>query len=71
MLRLLIGAICLAVVSVPSMAQTPPPKPKSPGQIAAADRLKAEITADCRREAKAQKLSFLKRRSYIRNCVKR
>ena len=73
MFRFLIGAVCLAVLSgtIPAMAQSPPPKPKSPGEIAAADRLKAEKTADCRREAKAKKLSFLKRRLYIKNCVKR
>jgi hypothetical protein len=53
------------------MAQSPSPKPKSPGEIAAADRVKAEKTADCRREAHAKKLSFLQRRRYIKNCVKR
>lgn len=44
--------------------------PKSPGEIAAASRLLAEKQEDCRRQAKEQKLTFLKRRSFIRKCKK-
>jgi hypothetical protein len=49
-------------------AQTPA-KPTSPGEIAAASRLMAEKNADCRAQAKEQKLGFLKRRSFIRDCM--
>jgi uncharacterized membrane protein len=50
--------------SAPSMPQ------KSPGEIAAASRLMVEKNADCLRQAKEQKLSFLKRRRFVRACEK-
>jgi len=52
-------------------AQSPSAKPKSPGEIAAASRLLAEKDEYCRREAKEQKLTFLKRRSFVRECIKK
>ena len=51
-------------------AQSPSPKPKSPGEIAAASRLLAEKAENCRLQAKQQKLTFLKRRSFVRECKK-
>ena len=63
------AAISLSVVS--ALAQTAPVKPKSPGEIAAASRLLTEKQEDCRREANQLKLHFLKRRSFIRNCMRR
>jgi hypothetical protein len=53
-----------------AFAQSTPPKPKSPGEIAAASRLLVEKNADCLRQAKEQKLGFLKRRSFMRACMK-
>ncbi len=50
-------------------AQSPPTKPQSPGEIAAASKLLAEKNEICRNQAKAQKLHFLKRRSFIRECI--
>ena len=43
---------------------------KSPGEIAAASRLLAEKQESCRLEAKRQKLTLFKRRSFVRKCMK-
>jgi hypothetical protein len=51
-------------------AQSPSTKPKSPGEIAAASRLLTEKEENCRLQAKQQKLTFLKRRSFVRECIK-
>jgi len=47
-----------------------PSKPRSPGEIAQASRVLAEKNEGCRRQAREQKLTFLKRRQFIRSCVK-
>jgi len=54
-----------------AFAQLPSPTAKSPGEIAAASRLLAEKQENCRLEAKQQKLTYLKRRSFIRTCMKK
>jgi hypothetical protein len=56
---------------MPAFAQTVPAKPRSPGEIAAADRLAMAERASCQQEARAQRLSYFKRRSYVKECVKR
>jgi hypothetical protein len=43
---------------------------KSPGEIAVASRHLAEKQESCRLEAKRQKLTFFKRRSFVRSCIK-
>jgi hypothetical protein len=55
----------------PALPQTAPAKPRSPGEIAAADRIAMEKRAACQREARAKGLSFMQRRSYVKTCVKR
>jgi hypothetical protein len=57
--------------AVPALSQTAPAKPRSPGEIAAADRIAMEKRAACQREAREKKLSFMQRRSYVKTCVKR
>jgi hypothetical protein len=47
------------------------PKPRSPGEIAAVSKLLAEKNEVCRREARKLKLHFLKRRRFVRDCVKK
>jgi hypothetical protein len=47
------------------------PTPKSPGEISAASKILAEKQENCRLEAKRQKLTFLKRRRFVRECIKR
>jgi hypothetical protein len=70
-LRLYVCALLLTFVAFPALAQYPAPKPTSPGEIAAIDKDKAEKRAACQREARAQKLSYLKRRQFVRGCVRR
>jgi hypothetical protein len=43
---------------------------RSPGEIAAASRLIAEKQESCRLEAKRQRLTFFKRRGFMRRCMK-
>jgi hypothetical protein len=56
---------------VPALSQPAPSKPRSPGEIAAADRIAMEKRANCQREARALKLSYFKRLRYVKECVKR
>ena len=56
---------------VPALSQPAPAKPRSPGEIAAADRIANEKRANCQREARALKLSYFKRRGYVKECMKR
>jgi hypothetical protein len=52
-------------------AQSPSPKPKYSGEIAAVSKLLAEKNEVCRLEARKLKLHFLKRRRFVRDCVKK
>jgi hypothetical protein len=72
--RAIASAIVAAIVSfaaISAFAQSPSAKPKYPAEIAAANKRLAEKQENCRREAKQQKLSYLKRRRFIRGCMKR
>jgi hypothetical protein len=63
----------VAIVStgaLSALAQSSSSKPKSPAEIAAASRLLAGKYESCRQQARAQKLTFLKRRRFVRGCVK-
>jgi hypothetical protein len=52
-------------------AQSPPLKPRYPGEIAAVSNLLAEKNEICRRQARKLKLHFLKRHRFMRDCVKK
>jgi epoxyqueuosine reductase QueG len=73
MLRI-IALSAVAVISVgisAANAELPsPPSKKSPGEIATVSRLLVQKQENCRLEAKLQKLTFFKRRSFIRKCMK-
>jgi len=73
MLRIIVLS-AVAVISVglsAANAESPTPASKRyPGEIAAASRLMAEKQEGCRIEAKRQKLTFFKRRGFIRRCMK-
>jgi hypothetical protein len=71
LLRIFVCTVLLLFAASPSFAQYPAPKPTSPGEIAAADKAAVEKRAACQREARAQKLSYLKRRQFVRGCVRR
>ena len=58
------------IATAPVLSQTRS-KPRSPGEIAAADRIAMEKRATCQREARAKKLNFLQRRSFVKDCVRR
>jgi len=64
-------ATLTAFVAMPALAQTAPVKPKSPGDIAAADRVAMEKRANCEKEARVNKLSYFKRRQYVIGCIRR
>jgi len=74
MLRIAISSAALATLvavgTSPTLAQSSFPAPTSSGEIAAASRLMAEKQESCRLQAKQQKLSFLKRRNFVRDCMK-
>jgi len=56
---------------IPALSQPSPSKPRSPGEIAAADRFVMTKRDNCQREARALKLSYFQRRKYIKECLKR
>jgi hypothetical protein len=65
---------CIALVwigLIPALAQPGPSKPRSPGEIAAADRIAMEKRANCQREARALLLGYFERRRYQKECLKR
>jgi hypothetical protein len=63
-------AALISIGTPAALAQSPSAKLKSPGQIAAASRLLAEKYESCRLQAREQGLHLLKRRRFIRDCVK-
>ena len=70
----LLGALACCLLCIlsnsPLLAQSSPSKPKSPGEIAAADRVAMAKRAACQREAREKKLRYLQRNRFVRNCVK-
>jgi hypothetical protein len=73
MLRIIVlsTAVVISVGVSTANAETPSSaRMKSPGEIAAASNHLAEKQESCRLQAKQQKLRFVKRRSFIRNCIK-
>ena len=71
LLRLFFCATVLIAGLSPALSQTAPTKPQSPGEMAAVDKYATEKRSNCEREARAKKLSYMKRRTFVRNCVKR
>ena len=71
LLRIVTLAMLTAFAAMPALAQTAPVKPKNTGDIAAADKVAMEKRANCEREARANKLSYLKRRRFVQGCIRR
>ena len=68
MFRFFQSAVSVAVAAYsPAVAQSA--KPKTPGEMAAADKARTEKTASCRARAKEQKLPLMKRRAFVKRCV--
>jgi hypothetical protein len=70
MLRIAISSAAIAALVAASTSSVFAQSQKSSGEIAATSRLMAEKQESCRLQAKQQKLSFLKRRSFVRECMK-
>ena len=71
MKRVLILCTAAAVVwPAVAMAQQTGPRLDSPGEIAVWSTVLTQKKDYCRRQAKAMKLSYLKRRRFIRHCMK-
>lgn len=70
MLRIIALSAVAAVSVGVSAANAESRSTKSPGEITAASRLLAEKQESCRLDAKRQKLTFFKRRSFVRKCIK-
>jgi len=71
--KLVVIVAGIAVWSSAAMAQQLVPSPKThraPAEIAAKSQLSAEKNESCRLEAKRRKLHLLKRRRFMRDCVK-
>ena len=66
--RLLLACTILLMTTA-GYAQTQTTKPRSPGEMAAQDRVKAEKRADSTRQAKDKKLGLLARRKFVKACV--
>lgn len=75
MLRIAIASAAFATIisygAFSAFAQSPSPKSKYPAEIAAASMLLVQKEETCRRQARQQKLTFLKRRRFIRDCIKK
>lgn len=69
--RIVTLAILTTFAAMPALSQTAPLKPNGPGEIAAADKVAMEKRANCEREARANKLSYLKRRQFVKGCIRR
>jgi hypothetical protein len=72
MKSIVVGLMGLAFITVLGVgmadAQSAPPKPKSPAEIAVASKLLAEKNESCRQQARAKHLHLLKRRHFMRDC---
>jgi hypothetical protein len=54
-----------------ALAQSAAQKPKYPAEIAAASMLLVQKQETCRHQARQQKLGFLQRRRFVRECLKK
>jgi hypothetical protein len=61
-----------AFAAAPAFSQTAAEKPKmSPGAMATSDRAANGNRATCEREAKERKLGYFKRKTFVKNCMRR
>ena len=67
-----IAVALTAFVAAPAFSQSAAEKPKmSPGAMATNDRAANSNRATCEREAKERKLGYFKRKTFIKNCMRR
>lgn len=65
--RTMLSLAAVGALAGAACGQTPP-KPTSPGDMAAAARMKAEKHEARRRKAKERKLSLIERRQFVKTC---
>jgi hypothetical protein len=70
-LILAIGGLAMWPAIAPAQAAMSGPKLDSPGEIAVWSTMLTPKQDYCRRQARARKLTYMKRRSFVRACVKR
>ena len=70
LLLIVVGLVASPTIVLAQQQTSPSSEPKSPAEIAKASRIMAEKNESCRLQAKERKLKGLKRRRFIRDCVK-
>ncbi|MGA9038232.1 MAG: hypothetical protein WB505_21735 [Pseudolabrys sp.] len=64
------GLVAWPVVALAQQVAPPGPRLESPGEIAVWSTVLTQKQDYCRRQARARKLTYLKRRRFVRACVK-
>ena len=68
---LIVAGLIACPIFAEAQSAPPSPKPKSQGAIAEACRILAQKNENCRRQAREEKLTGLKRYRFIRDCRKK
>ncbi|HZM07905.1 MAG TPA: hypothetical protein VFC11_05550 [Methylocella sp.] len=68
---LFIAVALTAFVAAPAFSQTAEKPKNNPGTMATMDRAANGNRAVCEREAKERKLGYFKRKTFIKNCMRR
>ena len=71
LLLIVAGLVAPPIIVLAQQPTAPSPKQTSPGEIAKASRILTQKNESCRLQAKEEKLTGLKRRRFIRECVKK
>ena len=71
LLLIVTGLVASPTIVLAQQPSSPSPKPTSPAEIAKASRILTQKSENCRLQAKEKKLTRLKRRRFIRDCVKK
>ena len=64
------GLVAWPIVALAQQVTPPGPRLASPGEIAVWSTVLTQKQDYCRRQARARKLTYLKRRRFVRACVK-
>jgi hypothetical protein len=71
LLLIVVGLVASPTIVLAQQQTSPSPKPNWPAEIAKASRIVAGKNDSCGLQAKEKKLKGLKRRRFIRECVKK
>jgi hypothetical protein len=71
-ISVVVAVALTAFAAAPAFSQSAPENSrKNPGSMATIDRAAIQNRAACEREAKERKLGYFKRKTFIKNCMKR